>query len=145
VLLGYSPLHNVYKCLHVPSNWLYISRDVIFDETVFPFSNSPSSESPTQWHLVGEGVWPEQLRAIVNSGHGQLHRFAAIFGRGTISAGEPEQGKKNRPRERVRGGLTSPILEFLPAVMANTDGKICRPSSDSGGGKEGRRKRGAGL
>jgi hypothetical protein len=46
VFLGYSPLHKGYKCLHVPSNRLYISRDVVFDELVFPFSNLPSSTSP---------------------------------------------------------------------------------------------------
>ena len=40
-------MHKGYKCLHVPSNRVYISRDVIFDENVFPFSNLPSSESPS--------------------------------------------------------------------------------------------------
>jgi histone deacetylase 1/2 len=45
VFLGYSPIHKGYKCLHVPSNRVYISRDVVFDETIFPFSNSPSTES----------------------------------------------------------------------------------------------------
>jgi histone deacetylase 1/2 len=44
VFLGYSPLYKGYKCLHVPSNRVYISRDVIFDEHVFPFSNLPSLE-----------------------------------------------------------------------------------------------------
>jgi hypothetical protein len=38
VFLGYSNLHKEYKCLDVPSGCVYISRDVIFDESVFPFS-----------------------------------------------------------------------------------------------------------
>jgi histone deacetylase 1/2 len=42
VFLGYSSLHKGYKCLHVPSNRVYISRDVIFDEHVFPFANLPT-------------------------------------------------------------------------------------------------------
>lgn len=46
VFLGYSPLHKGYKCLHVPSNRVYISRDVVFDENVFPFSHAPSPDSP---------------------------------------------------------------------------------------------------
>ena len=34
-------MHKGYKCLHVPTNRVYISRDVVFDEHVFPFSNLP--------------------------------------------------------------------------------------------------------
>ncbi|CAM8988176.1 unnamed protein product [Rhodiola kirilowii] len=51
VFLGYSSLHKGYKCLHIPTNRTYISRDVIFDESSFPFSESshltafPDSES----------------------------------------------------------------------------------------------------
>jgi hypothetical protein len=45
VFLGYSSLHKGYKCLHVPSNRVYISRDVIFDEHIFPFANLPTSNT----------------------------------------------------------------------------------------------------
>jgi hypothetical protein len=46
VLLAYSSLYKGYKCLHVPTNKLYISRDVVFNENVFPFSQLPSSSAP---------------------------------------------------------------------------------------------------
>jgi hypothetical protein len=46
VFLGYSSLHKGYKCLHVPSNRVFISRDVVFDEHVFPFANLPGSHHP---------------------------------------------------------------------------------------------------
>jgi hypothetical protein len=42
VLLCYSNIHKGFKCLDVPEGRVYISRDVIFDETIFP---SPSSTS----------------------------------------------------------------------------------------------------
>jgi hypothetical protein len=38
VFLGYSNLHKEYKCPDVPSCRVCISQDVIFDESVFPFS-----------------------------------------------------------------------------------------------------------
>jgi histone deacetylase 1/2 len=39
VFLGYSHMHKGFKCLDVSSGRVYISRDVVFDETVFPFAN----------------------------------------------------------------------------------------------------------
>jgi hypothetical protein len=35
--MGYSPRHKGVKCLDVTTGWVYISRDVVFDEAVFPF------------------------------------------------------------------------------------------------------------
>ena len=59
VFLGYSLIHKGYKCLHLPLNRLYISRDVVFDETTLPFHKySPSSppfpsrSSPTHQTLA---------------------------------------------------------------------------------------------
>ena len=44
LFLGYSPLHKRYKCLHLPSNRVYISRDVVFNENSFPYTSaSPTS------------------------------------------------------------------------------------------------------
>jgi hypothetical protein len=38
VFLGYSNIHKGFKCLEVNSGRVYISRDVVFDEKIFPFS-----------------------------------------------------------------------------------------------------------
>uniref|UniRef100_A0A2N9H9G4 Reverse transcriptase Ty1/copia-type domain-containing protein n=1 Tax=Fagus sylvatica TaxID=28930 RepID=A0A2N9H9G4_FAGSY len=48
-LLGYSSLHKGYKCFHIPSGRMYVSRDVVFLESQFPFQNSPipPSDSPS--------------------------------------------------------------------------------------------------
>ena len=36
--MGYSPQQKGVKCLDVSTGCVYISRDVVFDETVFPFA-----------------------------------------------------------------------------------------------------------
>lgn len=36
--LGYNIVHKGYKCLDVFTSGVYISRDIVFEETVFPFS-----------------------------------------------------------------------------------------------------------
>jgi hypothetical protein len=45
VFIGYGELHKGYKCLYIPIGRVYISRDVIFDEHVFPFSKLPKNAS----------------------------------------------------------------------------------------------------
>jgi hypothetical protein len=46
VFLGYSTLHKGYKCYHIETGRIYISRDVIFHEDVFPFSNTTPFANP---------------------------------------------------------------------------------------------------
>ena len=45
IFVGYSLLHKGYKCLHSSTGRIYISRDVIFKKTHFPFLNSSPSSS----------------------------------------------------------------------------------------------------
>jgi hypothetical protein len=37
VFLGYNTLHKGFKCLDVAEGRVYVSRDVVFDETIYPF------------------------------------------------------------------------------------------------------------
>lgn len=60
VFLGYSSLHKGYKCLHVPSNRVYISRDVVFDENVFPFADLPLNSTDASFGSPSV-ISPDQL------------------------------------------------------------------------------------
>jgi hypothetical protein len=55
IFIGYSPSHRGYQCLHPSTGRVYISRNVIFDESSFPFASistsAPMSPSPSQTTL----------------------------------------------------------------------------------------------
>lgn len=54
VFIGYNPLHKGYRCLNPQTKRVYISRHVIFDESVFPFADNNSLISPMEetGHIV---------------------------------------------------------------------------------------------
>jgi hypothetical protein len=43
VFLGYSNMHKGFKCLDISTGRIYISLDVIFDESMFPFASLNSN------------------------------------------------------------------------------------------------------
>jgi len=47
VFLGYSTSHKGYKCYHLETGRIFISRDVIFHEDVFPFSTTTPTPVPS--------------------------------------------------------------------------------------------------
>jgi hypothetical protein len=57
--LGYNSRHKGYKCFHVPTQKYYISRDVVFDENVFPYAVQPkqSSTLPIQSSTVSSPIY----------------------------------------------------------------------------------------
>jgi hypothetical protein len=43
VFLGDSSIHKGYKYLHIPTNRIYISRDIVLDEHIFPFVDTSTT------------------------------------------------------------------------------------------------------
>jgi hypothetical protein len=45
VFIGYPPEHKGYRCYHIPTKRVYISRHVTFDEHIFPFADGTAPQS----------------------------------------------------------------------------------------------------
>jgi hypothetical protein len=45
IFIGYSSTQNAYKCMDIHSSQIYISKHVVFDETIFPYTASTSMSS----------------------------------------------------------------------------------------------------
>ena len=68
MFLGYSSFHKGYKCLDTDTGRVYLSRDVIFDEQVFPFSKlHPNAGAQLRSEIL---LLPDTLR---DHGLGDVH------------------------------------------------------------------------
>jgi histone deacetylase 1/2 len=50
--LGYSNLHIGYRCPDISTGRIYISRDIVFDETIFPFASMHSNAGARLRHEI---------------------------------------------------------------------------------------------
>jgi histone deacetylase 1/2 len=63
VFIGYSDMHKGFKCLDPKEGHVYISRDVVFDETIFPFASLHPNAGA---HLRSEiALLPDILKKIL--------------------------------------------------------------------------------
>uniref|UniRef100_A0A2N9H017 Retroviral polymerase SH3-like domain-containing protein n=1 Tax=Fagus sylvatica TaxID=28930 RepID=A0A2N9H017_FAGSY len=90
---GLSVAHTGYKCLHHPSSRIYISRDVIFEETVFPFQNGPPIPiEPTQPTPTPPGL-PLLIKPTL-----------------------PHQARPNNPSPHLISSPSSPVSPAVPIL-----------------------------
>jgi hypothetical protein len=69
VFLGYSNMHKGFKCLDVTTGRIYISHDVIFDESVFPFASM---------HLNADSCYHSDVLLNVHGNNELTNEFCAL-------------------------------------------------------------------
>ena len=115
VFLGYAPAHKGYLCLDVSTSRIYISRNVIFHESSFPFQSSspPSSPSP---HL------PSSTPALINSPSLSAPSSPAVSSPIITSDSVP-------PLIPVPFATSSPAAPSPPPLPLNTHPMVTRAKS----------------
>jgi histone deacetylase 1/2 len=73
--LRYSSLHNGFKCLDIHTGRVYISRDVIFNEEVFPFATLHNNAGARLQHEIS--LLPEHLLGSHQGGVGSVDQYFA--------------------------------------------------------------------
>lgn len=69
--LGYSTLHKGFKCLDISTGRVYISRDVVFDEQIYPFEKlHPNAGARLRAEI---NLLPAHLLPLLDHGGVQMH------------------------------------------------------------------------
>lgn len=120
VFLGYSNLHKGFKCLDIPTGRIYISRDVTFDEHVFPFSKLHSN--------AGARFTSESLLIPSSRGMSMHDHVPDVLSAGATNA-DPMFQEKSAEISTENGGISC----VLPQLHTTTNPGVDAASLPLGG------------
>lgn len=112
VFLGYSTTQSAYHCLRVPSERIYTSRHVTFDESTFPFSMGCHSSS----------VQPDTIHTLISSTVTQLPVTQ-------FTETPPAPPPCSVPHLQPRMPPPQPPSELRPSQVSSSN--LSRPSSST--------------
>jgi hypothetical protein len=142
VFLGYSNLHKGFKCLNVAEGRVYISRDVIFDETVFPFHKlNPNAgarlradilllPSTSQGHATGDEFTDDPMTDMLIDPVATNHVCPAVASEKNLNQNNAGLNLGGQIQQRTAGterGEADP----LRVSGADCDADSCMPSTGS--------------
>jgi hypothetical protein len=130
VFLGYSDLRKGYKCQDVSSGRIYISRDVIFDKEVFPFSKlHPNAGARLRSKI--ELLPPTLIHVNIGTGVGQgANQFTDISPNVTNVAFDFENQVQNDEEEPGEERVAENGIDFIQNGQESASGS--QPAATSG-------------
>jgi len=139
VFLGYNNLHKGFKCLEPNEGRVYISRDVTFDETIFPFAElHPNAGARLRSEILLFA--PDSMAASgdnsLNDQHVNLPANLSSYGGDSSLSQVPNTGEVTVSRSSTDAGDDSPLNSAPESASVQPPGSSPQVSAPTSPGRQ---------
>jgi hypothetical protein len=133
VFLGYINLHKGFKCLDVSTGRIYVSRDVVFDEGIFPFSKlHPNAGAKLRSEILLSpslfSSWPEHATMFDHMPNiSSSHHFSEETNEQDAGTLVPASAQSPEDSSVPYGSGSSPLGNTRPSVDRGENNSITSP------------------